>query len=204
MMGRREFITLLGGAAWPLAARNSQPSHDADLVVGRQRRGRRGEEAMTTLKGFYRIWGKGAITGPSTFIATAKPAELQSTQGTPSPYFDLPLTDDFPQRALIRRALLMCGNSTLSSAGEIHLWVDPAGKYFHGSTPPGQETSKSIGDLITVVRMGSVPPVYQPELDEVMPDPILFNRAVGDMLGLLFAPAPSFDWISINLEYEVQ
>lgn len=154
------------------------------------------------LKGFYWLWLHN-VPQATTFITEATAKELASTQGTPSPYIDLELPDDFPNQILIWRAFIGCGNSSLSDAGEMHLWVDPGGRYFHGSVPPGQEEGNPHHtDLITIARIGHVPALYQPQDEVNLPRPILFDRAAKDKLSFFIAPSAAYDWIFMNIEYE--
>jgi hypothetical protein len=169
-------------------------------------------QAGTTLKSMTWLFDTNPIAGLSAFVATATGAQLAATQVQPdqsqpgyvAPYFDLELPPGFPDPCLIHATRILCGNSGLTNAGEIDLWVDPGGAYFTGSHPPGQETSPAskMANIIRLNRMGSVPPVYSPDQYQDLPLPVSFSRTANDMLVLYVIPQTIFDWVGLDLYFE--
>jgi hypothetical protein len=143
------------------------------------------------------------ITIVTNFMIGAKKSELAATVGADVTCIGIDLPPNFPDPINIVGCIVGLGNSKATNQGETHFFLDPEGKYFHGSTPPGQETSLDWHRMLTLSRMGSVPPVWQPQDQQWYPSPIEFNRANGDKLSLEVMPAPYFDWAFFNLFYNV-
>jgi putative ABC transport system substrate-binding protein len=142
-MKRREFITLLGGAAaaWPLAARAQQPTRRIGMLIGYSEND---PEIQARLVAFRQaLEGNGWKEGRSVLIdyrfAPASPDQAQ----------------DFAKELVALQPDVLVGNSTPATAALLHetrtipiVFVgvsDPVGSHFVASIPrPGGSTTASL------------------------------------------------------------
>lgn len=147
----------------------------------------------------------GAPIAAGYFIAGNNlPDPLPNPSGA-APYIAWPMPDWMPQQVFIIEACVgyECTNGR-GNLAEMEMWVDPGGKSFFSTDPPGLEANFERD--ISIIQHAEFPIARESLIwsNDFSACPILWNRRAGDLIMLKVAASTPLPWISIEIRFPVE
>ncbi len=141
------------------------------------------------------------IPGDFTFVSDQANWTGQFPGGAYHETLHLPLW--FPEIAYLNRVrITMDGDRTLGAAGEIYVWVDPAGIYFKTANPKGSQSGPA--DMSRLIALRHLFYWGAPVDDRTQLEyPVLLDRGVGDLLAVEVTPGQAYSWLNIEFGFLV-
>jgi len=121
-----------------------------------------------------------------------------------APYIAWPMPEWMPRQVFIVQAI--AGFECLKGKGqayEVEVWVDPSGKSFFSTDPPGLEANFERDIALIQDYMNPIPREKFSYSPSFVGCPVLWNRDNGDLLVFKIAASTELAWVTIEIQFIV-